>query len=64
VVRRAVEELSDAQIERLMDFGRREARLIDELEIATRAGNRERAWELAQELCRIQDEAKQPPPAA
>jgi hypothetical protein len=64
VVRHAVDELSDEQIARLMDFGKREADLIDQMEAATRAGDRDLVWQLAQALCRIQDEAKQPPPAA
>jgi hypothetical protein len=47
--------MTDHQIEQVMDFGRREAELIDRLEAATRAGNRELAWDLSQELCRIGD---------
>jgi hypothetical protein len=59
VVRRAVEELSDGQIERLIDFGRREADLIAQMEEATRNGNRSLVWQLAEALVRFQDEAKQ-----
>jgi hypothetical protein len=56
VVRRAVEELSDAQIERLMNFGKREADLIDEIAAAARAGDRNRVWQLVQDLCGIEDQ--------
>jgi hypothetical protein len=51
--RRPAEELTPSQIEILMEFGRREADLIDELEVAARAGDRERVWVLAQELVGI-----------
>lgn len=64
VVRCAAEELDDAQIERLMDFGKREADLIEQMEAATRDGDRDLCWQIAQELCRIRDEAHQEPPAA
>jgi hypothetical protein len=57
VVRRAPEELSDAQIERLIGFGRAEADVIDELEAAARAGDRELAWQLARKLVELQDAA-------
>jgi hypothetical protein len=64
-IRREAEELSDGAIERLVNFGRREAAVLDEMEAAARTGNRERTWELAQELCRLQDEAHRDlPPAA
>jgi hypothetical protein len=56
--------MTESQIETLMNFGRQEALLLDELEAATRAGDRDEAWRLLQEFCRIEDEAKQPPPAA
>jgi hypothetical protein len=56
VVRRAAEELSDSQIERLMDFGRREADLITEMAEAARAGDRNLVWQLAQALVDIEDQ--------
>jgi hypothetical protein len=52
-------ELSDDAIDRLVSFGRREAQLLDEMEAAARAGDRDLAWQLAQTLVRLQDEAKQ-----
>ena len=59
VVRRPVEELSDEQIARLMAFGQREAQLLDQMEEATRAGDRDAVWRLAESLVRVQDEARQ-----
>ncbi len=47
-----------------MDFGKREADLIEQMEAATRDGDRDLCWQIAQELCRIRDEAHQEPPAA
>lgn len=67
VMPRAADELTDSQIETLMNFGKREAELIDELEAATRNGDRDLAWQIAQALCRIEDEARkrpEPPEAA
>ena len=55
--RRRVEELSDRQIQELMDFGKREAEIIDRLEAAVREGNRELAWEISEELVAVEDEA-------
>jgi hypothetical protein len=52
-------ELSDDEIQRLMAFGRREAELLDEMEAAARAGDRNQVWRIAEELVRIQDAAKQ-----
>jgi hypothetical protein len=57
VARRDPAELSDSQIEQLMGFGKRESDLIAELEAATRAGDRELAWQLAEALVRLEDEA-------
>jgi hypothetical protein len=54
-------ELSIEQIERLMTFGMLEAEIIDRIETATRAGDREAVWQLAEELTRIEDEVHQPP---
>jgi hypothetical protein len=56
VDRRPVGELTDAQIERLMDLGRREAALIDEMEGAIQAGDRDLVWQIAIRLCRLGDE--------
>jgi hypothetical protein len=61
VVRRAVEELSEAQIEQLMNFGKREADLIDEMVAAARAGDRDLVWQLAQALCDIEDQISNTP---
>jgi hypothetical protein len=58
VERRSIEELSERQIAELMAFGVEEATIIDEIENATRTGNRERAWELCQRLCDVEDEAQ------
>jgi hypothetical protein len=59
VVRCPVDELSDQQIEQLMSFGRREAELLDRMEAATRAGDRDAVWQIAQALCVCQDEVRQ-----
>jgi hypothetical protein len=58
-VRIPVAELTNHQIEVLMTFGRREAELIDQMEAATRAGDRALVWQLAEALVRYQDEAQQ-----
>jgi hypothetical protein len=58
VERRPAEELTDAQIEQLMTFGSKEAELIDDLEAATRAGDKDLVWQIAQALCHAEDEAK------
>jgi hypothetical protein len=58
-VRREASELTDTQIEKLMEFGRREAAIIDEMVDAARADDRDRAWQLAQKLVEIEDETKQ-----
>ena len=52
------DELTDAQIERLMEFGCREANLIDEMEAAVRSGDRNLTWQLAEALVRLQDQAR------
>jgi hypothetical protein len=59
MVRHEPEELSDAQIAKLISFGRREAGLIEEIEQAARSGDREKLWRLAEELVRLQDQAGQ-----
>ena len=59
VERIPAEELSDHQIEQLMSFGKREADLIDRMEAAARAGDRDLVWELAEALVRCQDKAVQ-----
>lgn len=66
-IKKTAHELTDSELERLMSFGRREAELIDELEEATRNGDRDLAWQIAQTLVRVEDEAlrrPQPPQAA
>jgi hypothetical protein len=57
VERVPADDLSAHQIERLMAFGKREADLIDEMETAARAGDRDLVWQLAEALVRCQDEA-------
>jgi hypothetical protein len=59
VERTPAHELSDAQIEKLMGFGKREADLIDQIEEAARAGDRDLCWQLAEALVRLQDQAAQ-----
>jgi hypothetical protein len=59
VVRREPAELTDHQIEQLMDFGRAEAALVDEMEAAARVGDKNLVWQLAEELVRMQDEVRQ-----
>jgi len=49
-------EMAESQLDALMSLGRREAQLMDRLEAATRAGDRDAVWEIAQEYCRIEDE--------
>jgi len=56
---RSVEEMTDAQIETLINFGRCEAELIDELEEATRHGDRDRAWAICQRICQIEDRVRE-----
>jgi len=56
VVRRSTEDLTDSQIEQLMTFGRREADLLDKLEAATRAGDRNLVFEIAQVFCQLEEE--------
>jgi hypothetical protein len=58
VERVPADELSDSQIERLMEIGSAEADLIDEMESAVRAGDRDLVWQLAATLVRHQDEAR------
>jgi hypothetical protein len=55
--RRPPSELTAAQIAELMAFGIEEATILDKLEAATRSGDRQRAWELCQELCNVSDSA-------
>jgi hypothetical protein len=43
---RPVEDLTDAQIETLINFGRREAELLDQLEEVVASNDRERAWQI------------------
>ena len=56
--RRSAEELTDSQIERLMQFGRLEADLNDHMEEAARAGDRNLVWQIAQALVEIEDQRK------
>jgi hypothetical protein len=43
---RAIEDLTDGQIQALIDLGRREAELLDALEEAVASNDRERAWQI------------------
>ena len=56
MVPRPIEEMSNSQIECLMAFGRQEAELLDELELAVHKGNRELVWQLAEALCSLRDQ--------
>ena len=47
-----------------MDFGKREADLIDEMTAAARAGDRNLVWQLAHALCEIEDQLSNPAPRA
>jgi hypothetical protein len=47
------EKLSDAEIERLMALGKLEAALIDEMEAAARAGDKNLVWQIAESLVRV-----------
>ena len=58
---RAIEELSDNEIEQLMNFGRREADLIDEMTAAVRAGDRNLVWQLARALSDLEDQLSDTP---
>jgi hypothetical protein len=59
VVPRAAEEMSDHQIEQLISVVKREADLIEEMEQAVRAGDRNLVWQIAQALCRIEDQVRE-----
>lgn len=52
-------ELNDTQIDTLIGFGKREGELLDELTAAVRANDRDLAWQIAEALNRIEDEARQ-----
>jgi hypothetical protein len=49
-------EMTESQLEVLMDLGRAEAELLDRLEAATRAGDRDAVWKIALEYCAIEDQ--------
>jgi hypothetical protein len=57
VVRRDPAELTDSQLDTILRFRSKRSDLIDKIEAAARAGDREQAWELAQALSRMTDEA-------
>jgi hypothetical protein len=52
-------EMTESQVESLMTIGRHEAEIVDAIVTATRAGDQERAWALAQQLCAIEDQITQ-----
>jgi hypothetical protein len=54
--RRSLADLSDQEIDRLVNFGRAEADLINQLVEASRDGDRDLAWRVVQEFRRIEDE--------
>jgi hypothetical protein len=45
--RRRAEEMSERQIQALIDLGKNEAELIDQLEAAVNAGDKVKVWEIA-----------------
>jgi hypothetical protein len=53
-------ELTDSQIERIIGFGRQEADVVDQISQAARTGDRDKVWQLAQELVRLEDQARRP----
>jgi hypothetical protein len=55
---RPVEEMTELQIEALMNLGRAEAELMNRLEAAARAGDKNEVWKIAQEYCAIEDQIK------
>lgn len=55
---RAPDQMTESQIESLLALGRREAAIIDELEAAVRAGDKDLAWRLAVTLVELQDQAR------
>jgi hypothetical protein len=59
VFRPEVQELSDDQFEQLISVGKREADLIEEMEQAVRAGDRNLVWQIAQALCRSEDQVRE-----
>jgi hypothetical protein len=48
-------EMTESQVGMLLNLGREEAALLDRLEAATRAGNKDEVWKIAQEYCGIED---------
>jgi hypothetical protein len=59
VERRPPEDFSDHQIETLMNFGKREADLINEMDAAVQVGDRNLVWQLAVTLTQLHDERAQ-----
>jgi hypothetical protein len=66
---RPVSEWTDEQLERLIGFGKIEAELLDQLEAATAAGDRDLAWQISLALVenirrveRVSEELKRPVP--
>jgi hypothetical protein len=56
---RPPEEWTESQVETILAFGRREGEIIDQIVDATRCGDRNLCWQLAETLVRIEDEAKE-----
>ena len=57
VVPRPVAELSDQQIEQLVSFGKQEAELLDQLELAGATEDVSLAMQVARALCELRDQA-------
>jgi hypothetical protein len=56
---RSINELTDSQIETLINFGREEAQLLDELEAAVKNEDRALVWQIAQAICGIEDRVRE-----
>jgi hypothetical protein len=57
VHRRPPEELTDRQINLLLAFGRQRAAIVQKLQDAARAGDREAVWQYAIALTHCEDES-------
>ena len=57
MVPRPVDQLSDDQLARVINFGRARAEVIAGIEAAVRRGDRDALWALGETLVRMRDEA-------
>jgi hypothetical protein len=53
---RQVEEMTDAEIELLVNLGRRESELLRELKAAEASGDKDHMLVIAQQLCHVEEE--------